>query len=113
MRDFQLQPERASFGRCPIETSAITFPAGTLASCSLPAAVRFALTACLEQVKAALAGRTCTSSGGVKPNPSVTCSRQPLEIVKHEVHHFLWAVGVGLVISARIIAAAALIRSIP
>ncbi len=109
MRDFNfVNPTRVLFGRGQIENLGD----------HIPADARILLVAgggsirengVLEQVKAALAGRTLHEFWGVKPNPTVEMLLPALEIVKQESIDFLLAVGGGSVIDgAKFIAAAAL-----
>ncbi len=108
MRDFNFQnPTRILFGRGQIENLGD----------HIPAEARILLVAgggsirdngVLEQVKAALAGRTVHEFWGVKPNPNLETLLPALEIVKNESIDFLLAVGGGSVIDgAKFIAAAA------
>ncbi|MEO8902133.1 MAG: iron-containing alcohol dehydrogenase [Polyangiaceae bacterium] len=108
MRDFNFQnPTRILFGRGQIENLGD----------HVPADARILLVAgggslrqngVLEQVKAALAGRTVHEFWGVKPNPNLETLLPALEVVKNEAIDFVLAVGGGSVIDgAKFIAAAA------
>ncbi len=108
MRDFNFQnPTRILFGRGQIENIGD----------QIPADARILLVAgggsiktngVLDQVKAALAGRTVHEFWGVLPNPHLASLLPALELVKAESLDFVLAVGGGSVIDgAKLIAAAA------
>src|SRR4051812_15986412 len=108
MRNFDFQnPTRILFGRGQIEN----IPE------QIPADARILLVAgggsirnngVLEQVKAALEGRTLHEFWGVAPNPDVAALRPALDIVREQSIDFVLAVGGGSVIDgAKLIAAAA------
>jgi NADP-dependent alcohol dehydrogenase len=108
MRDFNFQnPTRILFGRGQIDNLAE----------QIPVEARILLVAgggsirnngVLDQVKAALTGRTLHEFWGVTPNPDIAALLPALELVRAESIDFVLAVGGGSVIdAAKLIAAAA------
>ena len=68
----------------------------------------------LDQVHAALAGRTFLEFEGIEPNPSYETLMQAVELVRREKINFLLAVGGGSVIDGtKFVAAAALFEGDP
>jgi NADP-dependent alcohol dehydrogenase len=108
MRDFNYQnPTRILFGRGQIENIADQIPADArILLVAGGGSVR--TNGVLEQVQAALAGRTLHEFWGVQPNPDIAALLPALEVVKSEGVDFVLAVGGGSVIDgAKLIAAAA------
>jgi NADP-dependent alcohol dehydrogenase len=109
MRDFNYQnPTRILFGRGQIENIGDHIPVDArLLLVAGAGSIRE--NGVLDQVKAALAGRTLHEFWGVTPNPDLSSLLPALEVVKRESIDFLLAVGGGSVIDgAKFIAAAAL-----
>jgi NADP-dependent alcohol dehydrogenase len=109
MRDFNFQnPTRILFGRGQIENLGEHIPVDARVLL-VAGGGSLRETGVLEQVKAALVGRTVHEFWGVKPNPDIQMLLPALEVVKKESIDFLLAVGGGSVIDgAKFIAAAAL-----
>jgi len=108
MRDFSFQnPTRILFGRGQIENIAEQIP--TDARILLVAgggSIRS--NGVLDQVRAALEGRTVHEFWGIEPNPDIAALMPALDIVRAESIDFVLAVGGGSVIDgAKLIAAAA------
>jgi NADP-dependent alcohol dehydrogenase len=108
MRDFDFQnPTRILFGRGQIENIAEHIPADARVLL-VAGGGSIRKNGVLNQVKAALAGRTLHEFWGVTPNPDVAALLPALDIVRAEGIDFVLAVGGGSVIDgAKLIAAAA------
>jgi NADP-dependent alcohol dehydrogenase len=108
MRDFNFQnPTRILFGRGQIENIGDQIPADArILLVAGGGSIR--ANGVLDQVKAALTGRTLHEFWGVLPNPDLASLLPALELVKAESLDFVLAVGGGSVIDgAKFIAAAA------